>query len=217
MTLSRTARRLLLPGAVLVAATTFTACDIITELEAVGDQRAVTPGDPITGRVLDPSGTITVTLTPASLPRPEEGANSAGATGCDYDDEKYSCPTDGLPLGTYRVEVTDSDFASEGTKMVTVVVSDVDGYDPEVAADATDPRILHLTGWQPGRKVRVSLTGYDSTTPDAHLVGTPDADGNLDLRVPGTLAAGEYGVAAADGVWDTSKAEGWGGYIGVVV
>ena len=129
--ISLTRTSVLAPLLLAGAALTLSGCDFGVDvgdspLGATADHRGTVIGEPVTGTVQNPDGDITVTLAPASKAKPAEGSNSSGSdvTTCTYADATYSCPTDALSTGLYRVEVTDAKFESEGTKLVTVALSD---------------------------------------------------------------------------------------------
>lgn len=192
----------------LAFAGTLTACDIDSPLGATGDQRAVSPGERVTGQVQNPDGDITVTLASAATVHPKSGTNSAEATGCDYDDGDYSCATEGLAQGAYRVEVTDAKYPGEGTHYVDVVITDVEGYDPSVVL-GDDHETVELAGWAPGREVTLTVTEVTRLNRAVRPIsGTPDDNGSLSFRIV-KLDPGTYALEATDGLWSTGDPQGW--------
>lgn len=217
----RALSNLALPALLVGAALALSGCDAglefgDTPLGATADHRAVLLGEPITGSVENPDGAITVTLAPASKRDPREGANSTGPTvvGCTYDDNsfEYSCPTGGLDAGRYRVEVTDAKFRSEGTHLVSVVVSADPDYDPRAhdlvddAASTGRRAAIELTGWHAGSTVAVYLQGDSGRSIRAATVRI-GRDGTARLVVK--RLASPAAVLATDGDWDERRVDGW--------
>ncbi len=186
-------------------------CVADTPLGATADTRGVAQGEDIVGSVEHPDGDITVTLAPAAAPRPEEGNNSVGegvvACGYESSDARFSCPTEGLEQGVYRVEVTDAKFKSEGTHLVTVAVTADGSYAPRVL-ESSSGRLIELVGWSPERPVTVLVRGDDGRTRRAGVV-TPGQDGRAVLTVKGDVGSGYTAVLPSDGLWDERKVEGW--------
>lgn len=182
-----------------------------TPLGASAEARGVAQGEEILGSVENPDGDITVTLAPAAAPRPSEGSNSVGEdiVACDYEssEARFSCPTEGLEPGVYRVEVTDAKFESEGTHLVTVAVTADGSYAPRVLGSSSG-RQIELAGWSPERPVTVFVNGDDGRTRRAGVV-TPDENGQAVLQVKKKLGSGLVSVLPSDGVWDERKVEGW--------
>lgn len=199
-----------------------------TPLRAHAEQRGVAAGTPVTGTVENPDGEITVTLARDSRPAPAPGRHTRGARACDYDTDEatYSCPTDGLRPGLHRVEVTDAALASEGTRLVTVAVTEQPGYAPEVVvrgggtrdpasvdgplgfSDDRGVASLELSGWEPGRTVTVALVATESAEVVRRRTVVPDDAGEARLRV-GPLPDGTYVLQGRDGLWADARAEGW--------
>lgn len=213
MTSSATLRARLLATAslTLVAAAGLSGCNIDSPLGASAERRGVLIGDDVVGTVENPDGEITVTLASADTERPRPGSNSTGAgvVACDYDSSEaaFSCPTTDLAEGLYRVEVTDAKFAGEGTKLVTVAVTDDAAYDPRVVVSA-DYGSARLEGWMPGREVTVFVNDDSGRTRRAATV-TPDAAGNAAVTLRDGAGRGYAAVLPTDGLWDERSAQGW--------
>ena len=181
---------------------------------ATADRRGTVIGEPVTGTVQNPDRDITVTLAPASKRAPAEGSNSSGddVTACAYDDAPPARPTDGLATGLYRVEVTDATFEGEGTKLVTVALSDDPGYEPQVhdrpedEASTARRAVVELTGWRPGSTVTLFQRGGPGRTIRVARVPIDDKGaGRVVVKRLGSPAA----VLATDGVWDDRRVDGW--------
>ncbi len=184
-----------------------------TPLGATLAQRGTVLGEHVAGSVENPDGAITVTLAPASAPAPEPGSNSAGADECEYDTDShdFACSTTGLDAGLYRVEVTDAKFASEGTKTVTVAVTDNSGYQPHIEpAGGSRPGTLtaRLQGWEPGRRVTVFVLDADRgrTTKVGSVV--PDSAGRASLTTDQVESGRTYAFQGDDGLWDDRARRG---------
>lgn len=228
-------RLLVLPALAVGLAGSLSGCDSFfegfgdTPLEITADEIGWAPGDDVTGEVVNPDGTMTVTLAPAPAgPRAaikamdlDQDVDAPGVVLCDFDRDPstYSCPTAGLDLGVYVVQVTDAKQTGEGTQTVSVVVSDVPDYDPTagivpvdmatgerdeteayLAPTAGEPTDVPLAGWAPGTTVTVQLTGDGEVKPFLTRRATIAADGTGQLRLP-ALKRGYYGLVASDGTW----------------
>lgn len=208
----RSVGRLVLLAAVTVA---MTGCEFATDtpLGVTADRRAVAPGQQITGEVIYPDGTMTVTIAPAASPV-TDGHRSRSERACSYQrfKHRFSCGTDALGTGLYVVQVTDAAQPGEGTARAQVAVTATPGYSPQVSvADGTGeakagPVSLTLTGWKPSRAVRVRLVDEDGTTVYAGRA-LPDARGRAQLRTT-ALLAGHHEIVATDGLWKIGGIEG---------
>ena len=210
MSLRQRALPSLLALAPVVLAATACGFEVDTPLGATAEQRGTVIGEPVTGTVQFPDGTITVTLAPADLPQPASGSNSSGrrVTACDYDSEShdFACPTEGREAGMYRVEVTDAAFESEGTHLVSVALTDDPDYQPRVRPTGGDDVLL--LGWMPGSEVTVFVRNLERGTTRRVGTVTTDAGGSSALTLDRPLGARAW-VLASDGLWDDRSVDGW--------
>jgi len=200
-----------------------TGCDALsvadTPLDITADRIAYQPGEAVTGEVINPDGTVTITLARSERRGPDAAATST----CDYDpdEETFSCATSDLPLGPYAVQVTDDAQPGEGTKSVAVVLSDVEDFDPTVGTVPQEldtgeafPREAYVVGTA-GRATPVPVTGWGAErrltlTVTADGGGkvvtkqlTTDSDGAGMVRIKPLKAAEVYYLAVTDGTWTT--------------
>lgn len=206
----RRARRVASLALVGATAAALTGCEGFvtdTPLGVTTTARVFAPGTPVTGDVIYPDGTMTVTISPQGTPH-VEGKHSEGAQQCSYRSWKktFSCPTSNLPQGLYLVQVTDGAQPGEGTALAQVAIAPYSGYDPtigradeDVDAQAGEPARLVLRGWRPGIPVKVSLV-YDGGSAFDTATLVPGADGTADWTTK-QLRAGYYTLDADDGLW----------------
>lgn len=228
-------RLLVLPALALGLVGSLSACDSFfegfgdTPLGITVDEIGWVPGEDVTGGVENPDGTMTVTLAPAPAGAraalkaglQDQDLDARGVVTCDYDRDPstYSCPTSGLDLGVYVVQVTDAKQPGEGTQSVAVVLSDVPGYDPTIgtvpvemttgeraeaeaylAPEADQPTQVPLAGWEPNTEVTVTVVADGERKPFLTRRTSIGADGVGEVRLPG-LDRGFYSLVATDGLW----------------
>lgn len=163
---------------------------------------SVTPGEPVTGRVVNPDGDITVTIAAAGdvVDRYERPGS---ASACAYDDEQLACPTLGVPEGVHAIQVSDAAVPSELVRTAYVAVTDRPDYDPAVTTEpeappAGLPFLVVLTGWGPEQDLVVRVTQAGRPVERARL--TTDGRGRAELEVPPADDA-VHVVLVRDGLW----------------
>lgn len=199
------------------------ACDfaVDTPLGVRAAQRAVAPGQPITGTVIYPDGKMTVTLAPAPLAAgsaseqvaPTDEHRTEGEQPCSYRSRKHTfrCSTTGLAEGRYVVQVTDSAQPGEGTAKDFVAVTSIADYDARVRLRDRDYTpdedvSIPLTGWGAGRRIEVEVRTEEGRTITAERL-TADASGRASIRL-GRLPEGSYDLAVSDGLTSLGT-DGW--------
>lgn len=223
---SRWGRSAALVGTIVVGSLTLAGCEFATDTPLGVSTRSpsVAPGHDISGKVVYPDGTITVTLAPSNAPVTDMH-RTRGEAPCDYQRSTatFVCSTTGLPQGLYVVQVTDAKQPGEGTALAQVAITVTSGYAPRItAADGSGettagPTTLKLSGWTRQGAVRVTLLDENDRT--VFTVSTvPDARGTATLRTP-ALKPGSYSVEATDGLWKIGGDESLhnGTYCGLLV
>ncbi|KRF15038.1 hypothetical protein ASH02_12390 [Nocardioides sp. Soil796] len=177
-----------------------TGCTTDTPLGTEVTDTAVAPGDAVKGRVIYPDGKIRVTIVSASSPVVKDhkyaGHRDQGEQACSYDDEKFSCPTDGLTDGLYVVQVIDEGVPSEGTSTAMVSVTSIADYQPTWQADGD---VVRLSGWGADRTVKALIRTENGKEVIARTLRT-DGSGSARLSVA-TLKKARYEISLDDGLW----------------
>jgi len=130
-----------------LAAGTLTGCEGFatdTPLGVTTTEHVFAPGEPVTGEIIHPDGTMTVTLSPRSSPH-VEGEHSDGAIACGFESGKttFSCPTTDLVQDAYLVQVTDGDQPGEGTALAQVAVAPFEAGPNPCCAASDRSRVGH--------------------------------------------------------------------------
>lgn len=205
-----------------------------TPLEVTATEIGYRLTEPVVGEVVNPEGPITVTMVPAPVdprrplrtPYGEQDVTAAGVVGCGYasSTRRYSCPTAGLPLGRYVVQVTDAGMPSEGTASVEVALQPAAGYEPAagqvpfeaptsaadepetfereaaVFVDAGKASRVPLTGWAPDSTVQVQVRADNGRK--LHTATVPiGASGTGTLQLPPLPRSDFHTLVLSDTVW----------------
>ena len=174
------------------------ACNIAVDspLGVHATTQTVLPGKPVTGRVVNPDGKVTVAL---------QNFVTHEITTCIYKTGKktFSCPTSTDAEGLYVVGVTDTAHPDDGTAKARVAVTAIDDYLPQVSVqDKAKPGqdvSVALLMWGADRTVTVKVLDKAGKTVFSGKVTTAKA-GDARTTVPG-LKAGTYSLVVNDRLW----------------